>query len=80
MTLATILSPLCAPDDEPDLLWFIDRGRRRHRLRRFGAYGVASHRDGRAFSLPWPDGEPVPGHESFAASIFSICMKAAAES
>lgn len=80
MTLATLLAPPCAPDAEPDAVWFLDHGRRQHRLRRFGGYVVASHRDGRAWRLSWPASEPVPGHEAFAARIFSICMKTAAES
>lgn len=77
IALASLLTPPCPPDAEPDVTWFLDRGRRQHRLRRSGSYVVASHRDGRALRWPWPSSEPVPQHESFAARIFAICEKAA---
>jgi len=56
--------------------WWLDHGRRNHRLHRSGGWVVAEHRDGRAFRVPWPTDEPVPGHEAFARQIFEILAKA----
>ncbi|ADJ22483.1 hypothetical protein Hden_0662 [Hyphomicrobium denitrificans ATCC 51888] len=75
MTLAFLLAPPCAPDAEPDKIWFLDRGRRLHRLRRAGAHVVASRRNGQSFHVPWPVNEPVLRGEAFAAHIFAICSQ-----
>ncbi len=62
----------------PDTYW-LDHGRRAHRLVRDGDTVIARHRDGREFRLPWPAGEAVPYREAFAARIFSIASKTKAE-
>lgn len=55
--------------------FWLDHGRRQHRLIRNGADVVAEHRDGRAFRAPWPEDEPIPAGEAFAACIFGIASK-----
>ena len=77
MIAATILAARpCA-----DRSYWLDRGRRSHRLRRDGGDVIAEHRDGRAHRMPWPVDEPVPQGPEFARVIFDIAAKtkAAAE-
>lgn len=62
----------------PDTYW-IDHGRRNHRLVRHGDEVIAQHRDGRSYRLPWPPGERVPDRETFAARIFNIASNTRAE-
>ncbi|MCM8731427.1 hypothetical protein ACFO8O_10695 [Hephaestia sp. GCM10023244] len=71
---------LAHPTPETDREFFLDH-RREHRLRR-SAPGIAAvaRRDGRTHHIAWPDDDPMPTGEAFAARIFNICEKAAATS
>ena len=76
MTVARFATVATAPDH--DLIWFADRGRRQHRLRRDGADAIASRRDGQQVRVAWPADEPLPTHEGFARQVFEIAATKAA--
>jgi hypothetical protein len=59
--------------------FWLDCGRRHHRLRQEGDAIIAEHRDGRSFLVPWPRSEPIPDNEAFAARIFGIASRTRVE-
>jgi len=59
----------------PARCWWLDHGRRQHRLLRDGETVVAEHREGRAYRMPWPADETVPESEAFAARIFALALQ-----
>lgn len=81
--LAAILAPAPTPGEQCDRTFWLDHGKRHHRLcRASSGFVSAVCRDGRVYRLRWPNGESIPRGEAFAARIFAICeqyAKTAAE-
>lgn len=70
-----IVAAILARKVPADVTFWLDHGRRHHRLRRDGETVVAEHRDGRAHRMPWPADETLPESEAFAARIFGLAEK-----
>jgi hypothetical protein len=70
-----IVDALLARKVPADATFWLDHGRRHHRLRRDGETVIAEHRDGRSFRLPWLADEPLPDNAGFAARIFNLAAQ-----
>jgi hypothetical protein len=74
--LAAILDPAPTPAEQCDRTFWLDHGKRHHRLRRtLSGFVSAVCRDGRNYRLRWPDGESIPPGEAFAARVFAVCER-----